>query len=84
MTPRGFNQPLYILPFDHRGSFQKKMFGLCRCDHRPLAAAAGANVFVAGSSIFGSSKGIAVAMADLRDSIAYVTRAKMAHDFVQR
>lgn len=50
----------------------------------PLAAAAGANVFVAGSSIFGSSKGIAVAMADLRDSIAYVTRAKMAHDLVQR
>ena len=50
----------------------------------PLAAAAGANVFVAGSSIFGSSKGIAVAMADLRDSMAYVTRAKMAHDFVQR
>lgn len=27
MTPLGFNQPLYILPFDHRGSFQKKMFG---------------------------------------------------------
>lgn len=27
MTPRGFNKPLYILPFDHRGSFQKKMFG---------------------------------------------------------
>jgi 5-dehydro-2-deoxygluconokinase len=26
MTP-GFNQPLYILPFDHRGSFQTKMFG---------------------------------------------------------
>jgi 5-dehydro-2-deoxygluconokinase len=23
----GFDQPLYILPFDHRGSFQKKMFG---------------------------------------------------------
>lgn len=23
----GFNKPLYILPFDHRGSFQKKMFG---------------------------------------------------------
>ncbi len=23
----GFNQPLYILPFDHRGSFQTKMFG---------------------------------------------------------
>ena len=27
MRPPGFNQPLYILPFDHRGSFQKKMFG---------------------------------------------------------
>ena len=27
MIPLGFNRPLYILPFDHRGSFQKKMFG---------------------------------------------------------
>src|SRR5215469_2037176 len=27
MTAVGFNQPLYILPFDHRGSFQTKMFG---------------------------------------------------------
>jgi myo-inositol catabolism protein IolC len=27
MMPLGFNKPLYILPFDHRGSFQKKMFG---------------------------------------------------------
>src|SRR5262249_44936014 len=26
MTP-GFDKPLYILPFDHRGSFQEKMFG---------------------------------------------------------
>lgn len=24
---RGYDQPLYILPFDHRGSFQSKMFG---------------------------------------------------------
>lgn len=24
---RGFDQPLYILPFDHRGSFQTKLFG---------------------------------------------------------
>jgi 5-dehydro-2-deoxygluconokinase len=23
----GFDKPLYILPFDHRGSFQKKLFG---------------------------------------------------------
>ena len=27
MTPRGYDQPLYILPFDHRGSFETKMFG---------------------------------------------------------
>ena len=27
MTAPGFNKPLYILPFDHRGSFQTKMFG---------------------------------------------------------
>ena len=24
--PIGFNKPLYILPFDHRGTFQKNMF----------------------------------------------------------
>ncbi len=27
MTAIGFNKPLYILPFDHRGSFQEKLFG---------------------------------------------------------
>lgn len=27
MKTVGFDQPLYILPFDHRGSFQTKMFG---------------------------------------------------------
>ena len=27
MKGAGFDQPLYILPFDHRGSFQTKMFG---------------------------------------------------------
>ena len=27
MTTLGFDKPLYILPFDHRGSFQTKMFG---------------------------------------------------------
>jgi len=27
MTPRGFTKPLYILPFDHRGSFETGMFG---------------------------------------------------------
>jgi 5-dehydro-2-deoxygluconokinase len=27
MTTLGFDKPLYILPFDHRGSFQTRMFG---------------------------------------------------------
>jgi 5-dehydro-2-deoxygluconokinase len=27
MPPRGYDQPLYILPFDHRGSFETGMFG---------------------------------------------------------
>src|SRR6266702_4610129 len=27
MTAIGYNEPLYVLPFDHRGSFQTKMFG---------------------------------------------------------
>lgn len=27
MITIGFDKPLYVLPFDHRGSFQKKMFG---------------------------------------------------------
>jgi 5-dehydro-2-deoxygluconokinase len=27
MTTIGYDKPLYILPFDHRGSFQTKMFG---------------------------------------------------------
>ena len=25
--PLGYNKPLYILPFDHRRSFQTRMFG---------------------------------------------------------
>src|SRR2546425_9920106 len=27
MMPLGFDRPLYVLPFDHRGSFQTRMFG---------------------------------------------------------
>ena len=27
MRTTGFDRPLYILPFDHRGSFQTQMFG---------------------------------------------------------
>jgi myo-inositol catabolism protein IolC len=27
MMPLGFDRPLYLLPFDHRGSFQRRLFG---------------------------------------------------------
>ena len=43
MTPRGFDQPLYLLPFDHRGSFETKLFGwhgeLSPEQHNEIAAA---------------------------------------------
>ena len=35
MINLGFDKPLYILPFDHRGSFETKMFGW----HEPLTEA---------------------------------------------
>jgi myo-inositol catabolism protein IolC len=38
--PRGYDRPLYILPFDHRGSFQTKLFGWTT----PLSAAQTAEV----------------------------------------
>ncbi len=26
MAPRGYENPLYVLPFDHRGSFETGLF----------------------------------------------------------
>src|SRR4029453_2416946 len=37
---RGYDRPLYILPFDHRGSFQSKLFGW----KAPLSAAQTAEI----------------------------------------
>jgi len=56
MKPRGFTQPLYILPFDHRGSFETKMFGW----HEPLTAEQTAEIAAAKRVIFdGFQKAIA-------------------------
>ena len=55
MKTRGFDKPLFLLPFDHSGSFKTGMFGW-------KAVAAGANVLVAGTAIFGESEGVAEAM----------------------
>src|SRR5262249_55505049 len=43
MTTHGYDEPLYVLPFDHRGSFETGMFGwkgaLTAQQTAPLAAA---------------------------------------------
>jgi 5-dehydro-2-deoxygluconokinase len=48
MTTIGFDQPLYILPFDHRGSFETKMFGW----HGDLNAAQTAEIAAAKQVIY--------------------------------
>jgi 5-dehydro-2-deoxygluconokinase len=48
MKTIGFNQPLYILPFDHRGSFETKMFGW----HGDLNAAQTAEIAAAKRVIY--------------------------------
>jgi len=48
MTPRGYDRPLYILPFDHRGSFETKMFGW----HEPLSADQTAQIAAAKQLIY--------------------------------
>jgi hypothetical protein len=48
MKTIGYEKPLYILPFDHRGSFEAKMFGwhgdLTAAQTAEIAAAKQANI----------------------------------------
>src|SRR5499433_2049040 len=48
----GYHRPLYILPFDHRGSFELKMFGW----HEPLSAAQTAEIATAKKVIYDGFK----------------------------
>ncbi len=52
MSPRGYERPLYILPFDHRGSFETKMFGW----HEPLSAEQTAEIAVSKQIIYDGFK----------------------------
>ncbi len=52
MSPRGYERPLYILPFDHRGSFETKMFGW----HEPLSAEQTAQIAAAKQVIYDGFK----------------------------
>ena len=55
--PRGYDRPLYILPFDHRDSFQTKMFGW----QSPLSDAQTAEIAGAKQAIY---EGFIAALAD--------------------
>lgn len=55
--PRGYDRPLYILPFDHRGSFQTNMFGW----QSPLSDAQTAEIAGAKQVIY---EGFLAALAD--------------------
>ncbi|HYV36674.1 MAG TPA: DUF2090 domain-containing protein [Gemmataceae bacterium] len=50
----GYDRPLYILPFDHRGSFQSKMFGY----KDPLSAAQTAEIAAAKQVIYDGFKAV--------------------------
>jgi myo-inositol catabolism protein IolC len=50
--PRGYDRPLYILPFDHRGTFETKMFGW----KEPLTPAQTAEIAAAKSVIYDGFK----------------------------
>ena len=52
MKTIGFDQPLYVLPFDHRGSFETKMFGW----HGDLTAAQTAEIAAAKQVIYDGFK----------------------------
>jgi 5-dehydro-2-deoxygluconokinase len=52
MKSIGFDQPLYILPFDHRGSFETRMFGW----HGDLTAAQTAEIAAAKHVIYDGFK----------------------------
>ncbi|HEY2531583.1 MAG TPA: DUF2090 domain-containing protein [Xanthobacteraceae bacterium] len=52
MTPQGYDRALYILPFDHRASFQSRMFGFTS----PLSAAQTAAIAAAKRVIYDGFK----------------------------
>ena len=52
MKTIGYNKPLYVLPFDHRGSFETKMFGW----HGDLTAAQTAEIAAAKQVIYDGFK----------------------------
>ena len=71
----GFDRDMYVLPFDHRGTFETKMFGwegpLTADQTAQIAAAklviyAGANVLVAGTAIFDDTEDVAATRRLLR------------------
>ncbi len=60
MTARGFERPLYVLPFDHRGSFETGMFGW----HGALSADQTAQIAAAKQVIYDGFKAAVVSGVD--------------------
>ena len=52
LMPRGYDQPLYMLPFDHRGTFEAKMFDW----KEPLTSAQTAEIAAAKGVIYDGFK----------------------------
>jgi myo-inositol catabolism protein IolC len=68
MTPRGYDRPLYILPFDHRGSFETKMFGW----HESLTAEQTAAIAAAKQVIYDGFKDAIAAGVPKKDAAILV------------
>ena len=80
MKTLGYDQPLYILPFDHRGSFVTKMFGW-----HWLRAAAGVKGFIGfavGRTVFWDSLVNFLSKKTLRDT-AGAEIARRYREFVE-
>ena len=71
--PRGYDRPLYILPFDHRGSFQTKLFGW----KAPLSAAQTTEIAASKRVIYDGFK-LALAAGVLKDKASILVDEQFA------
>ena len=80
--PRGYDQRLYILPFDHRGTFEAKMFGW----KEPLTSAQTAEIAAAKGVIYDAFKAAIAAGVPKGPMVGQVLREVedwwIDHDFI--
>lgn len=78
MKTIGYNRPLYILPFDHRGSFETKMFGW----HGDLTPAQTAEIAQAKQVIYDGFK-VAVAASVSKEKAGILLDEQFAADILR-